>query len=114
MSDYASADELTEDKVTSNTEDIDLPSGKKVKVRGLSRKELLKYGQGTEDTALMERRMVSWCLIEPRMTERQVDAWQQGSGPKDGLDLVTAAIRNLSGLGEGAGKSNVAEARDGA
>jgi hypothetical protein len=112
MTNYATPDDLLVDEVSANTADVTLPNGKVVKVRGLSRLELLVLGKGTDDAALIERRNIAACMVEPKLTEKQVEAWQKTSGPKGGLDLVTAAIRDLSGLGEGAQKSRVAEVRD--
>jgi hypothetical protein len=109
---YASVDDLTADEVQSGTADVTLPNGKVVKVRGLSRFELLLSGKNTDDAALIERRNVSMCMVSPAMTEKQVEAWQRRSGPV-ALGLVTKAIRDLSGLGEGADKSGVSEDGDG-
>lgn len=112
MTTYATADDLAADEVSSNTKDVTLPNGKVVKVRGLSRFELLLNGKGTEDPAVIECRNIATCMVEPPMTVKQVEAWQKRSGPKT-LAVITEAIRDLSGLGEGAGKSDVAEAGDG-
>ena len=111
MTEYASPEDLAADEVCENTDDVTLPNGKVVKVRGLSRFELLLNGKNTEDSALIERRNVACCMVEPKMTEKQVEAWQKASGPKV-LALVTAKIRDLSGLGEGAANSDVDEVRD--
>jgi hypothetical protein len=107
---YASASDLLDD-ATDETRDVDLPNGRRVKVRGLTRFELLMTGKGTEDTALIERRNIALCMVEPPMTEKQVEAWQKSSRP-DVFAAITVAIRDLSGLGEGANKSDVAEVRD--
>jgi hypothetical protein len=110
MTEYASADDLIADEVSTNTQDVTLPNGKVVKVRGLSRFELLLNGKGTEDSALIERRNVATCMVQPRMTEKQVEAWQKASNPT-ALAAITVAIRDLSGLGEGAAKSDLPEVR---
>lgn len=106
MTQYASADDLTA-VIEPETRDVTLPNGKVVKVRGLSRMELILSGKNTEDSALIERRNVATCLVEPRMTEKQVEAWQRSPGSVQALARVSEAIRDLSGLGEGAGKSDV-------
>lgn len=111
MTEYASVDDLVIDEVTDNTKDVTLPGGKVVKVRGLTRFELLLSGKNTDDTALIERRNVSTCMVEPRMSLAQVEAWQKAKNPV-ALGLVTAAIRDLSGMGKDAAKSNVDEVRD--
>ncbi len=103
MTEYASLDDLTAPGEP-ETEDVTLTGGKVVKVRGLTRFELIVNGKGTDDALVIERRNVATCMVEPRMTEAQVAKWQKGSKPGD-LARVTVAIRNLSGLGEGADKS---------
>lgn len=109
VEEYASADDLLVGGPPED--DIVLPSGRRVRVRGLTRFELLLSGKGTDDTAEIERRNVQVCMVEPKLTAAQVAKWQKSSTP-DELGAVTAAIRRLSGLGEGAGKSRVAEVRD--
>lgn len=103
---YASLDDLIASTTPDNTADVDLPGGGRVKVRGLTRYELLLNVKGTDDALLVERRNVAACLVEPKMTVAQVERWQRASTP-DVLGAVTLAIRNLSGLGEGAQKSGV-------
>jgi hypothetical protein len=105
LSEYASIDDLTSASEP-ETRDVTLPDGKVVKVRGLTRIELLLSTKGTDDTALVERRNVATCLVEPRMTVQQVEAWQKRPGSVLAIGEVTDAIRDLSGLGEGAAKSD--------
>lgn len=113
MTQYASPDDLLAEE--GSTADVTLPNGKVVKVRGLTRFELILNGKNTEDSALIERRNVATCLLEPRMTEKQVEAWQKSPGSVQAFAKVSEAIRDLSGLGEGAGKSHVdADGDDGA
>lgn len=107
----ASADDLI-GAASVETADVDLPTGQTVKVRGLTRFELILNGKDTEDAALIERRNVATCMLEPPMTVKQVEQWQKAPGSVKPLAAITAAIRDLSGLGEGAGKSDVAEAGD--
>jgi hypothetical protein len=112
MAEYASLDELA--TVSDDTEDVTLPSGVKVLVRGLTRYELLTNGRGTDDSSLIERRNLATCLVAPKLTIGQAERWQKASKPGD-IGIVTDAIRRLSGLGEGAQKSSVpADGDDGA
>ncbi len=106
MTAYATADDLFADEITDNTRDVTLPNGKVVKVRGLTRYELLLSAKGDVDAAVVERRNVARCMVEPKMTEAQVEKWQKASSPV-ALGLITTAIRELSGLAEGAPKSDV-------
>ncbi len=103
---YASADDLVSNSVEDTARDVTLPSGRTVRIRGLSRYELLLSGKNTDDSAVIERRNVAVCMVEPKMTEAQVEKWQKSSLPGE-LAAVTMAIRELSGLAEGAQKSNL-------
>lgn len=102
---YAKFDDLIAD-VADATEDVDLGGGRRVKVRGLTRYELLLNGKGTDDSSLIERRNLATCLIEPKLTLGQAEKWQRSSTP-DVIGKVTNAIRRLSGLAEDAAKSDV-------
>lgn len=108
---YASAADLLAE-VEHVTRDVELPDGRIVKVRGLTRAELIAGGKGTEDPAEIERRNVSTCLLEPRMSRDMVGKWQSRPGSTGALAVITVAIRDLSGLGEGAQKSGVDPVRD--
>ncbi|WP_433117097.1 hypothetical protein [Micromonospora sp. CA-246542] len=108
---YASPADLAINEVEDSAEDVILPNGKKVRVRGLTRYELVLAGKGTEDNELIERRNLAMALVQPKMTEAQVEAFQRAAkGPT--LKAITDKVRELSGLNEGAGKSDVDEVRD--
>lgn len=108
--DYAAAEELTTvDPVGEG--DVTLASGKKVRVRGMTRGEVFVmqkvYGS---DEAAKERHIVSKCMLIPEMSEQQVGAWQRE--PANGnLDKVTEFIRELSKVKAGADKSGVSGIR---
>jgi CxxC motif-containing protein (DUF1111 family) len=111
MSDsYAALDDLLA-ATEPETRDVDLPNGKQVKVRGMSRMELILTRKGTEDPAVIEQRMLAYCMVVPTMTAKQAEAWQKASPPMV-IAPVTEAIRELSGLGEGADKSDPGTAGD--
>lgn len=105
MTQYASPEDLTA-PIEPDTRDVTLPNGKVVKVRGLTRFELMLNGKGTDDPALIERRNVKLCMVEPRMTEAQVEKWQKSPGSVRAFGDLSSAIRELSGLSEGAAKSD--------
>ena len=92
--------------------DVTLSSGAVVAVRGLTRRELLDAGKGTDDSALIEARNVAFCLVRPVMMLAQVQQWQSSPGTVRDFALLTEAIRDASGLREGADKSNVDPAGD--
>lgn len=112
MTEYASVDDLTAGSLDDGAEDLTLPSGKVVRVRGLSRYELMFNGKGTEDNALIERRNVVSCLVQPKLTLAQVEAWQRKSVAGGDFKVLSEKIRELSGLGEGADKSDPGPVRD--
>lgn len=108
---YASLNDLTAATAAPEA-DVELPSGGKVRVRGITRHELIKSGEGDAPADEVERRTVAYGMVRPKMSVAQVGAWQKRHGATLDLGAVTKAIRNLSGLGEGAGKSDVAPVRD--
>jgi hypothetical protein len=106
MTEYASADDLTAGNLDDGAEDVDLPSGKTVRLRGLSRHELMFNGKGTDDARVMEVRNVVSCLVEPKLTVAQVEQWQKRSLAGGDFKVLSEKIRDLSGLAEGAAKSD--------
>jgi hypothetical protein len=96
---------LIKDRISSNTAEVEIPGVGKVVVRGLSRYELLLSGKNTEDVTVIERRTLATALVDPRMSEADVEQWQKNS-PASEIGPVTKAIQALSGLGEGAAKSD--------
>lgn len=106
MTEYASADDLVAGDL-GDGEDLTLPSGKTVRLRGLSRHELMFNGKGTEDNALIERRNVVSCLVQPKLTLAQVEAWQRNSSAGGDFRVLSETIRDLSGLRQGADKSDL-------
>lgn len=112
--DYASADDLITGDLDLEGSDLLLPSGKKVRVRGLTRGELMHSGKAgqDEDPAEMEVRWAATCLLAPKMSVTQVRNWQRNASAGGDFKLLSEAIRDLSGLGTGAQKSHVPEVRD--
>ena len=106
MTEYASFDDLVSGSLDDDAQDVTLPSGKVVRVRGLSRHELLFNGKGTDDSQVIEARNVKSCLVEPKLTIHQVERWQRSSKAGGDFKVLSEVIRDLSGLGEGADKSD--------
>lgn len=109
MTEYASIEDLTADQ--QGEEDLTLSSGRTVRIRPYTRYELILFGKNTEDVSLIERRMLVACMVQPALTASQAEAWQKSSRPKD-IGEVVNAIRELSGMGEGAAKSDLDAAGD--
>lgn len=114
MTEYLTPDELIADDAGDDEIgiDVELPSGGRIRVRGLSRAEHLWIGKGTDDAAEIEARMLSKAMMQPTMSEAQIKAWQKKRGATKDLDTAGSAVRALSGFGEGAGKSRVDQAGD--
>ena len=103
---------LLADRVSLNTADVEIPGVGTVKVRGLSRYELLlaqkKY---PDDTLKQERFILSAALVDPQMTEADVESWQKASMPME-INAVAEKVNELSGIAAGSAKSDVPEVRD--
>lgn len=109
MTEYASFEDLTAGADEPETRDVTLSGGRAVQVRGLSRGEHLWIAKGTEDAAEIERRMLLKGMVQPKLTDGQLKAWQEKPGGSKDVARVSDAIRELSGFGEGADKSDVRE-----
>ena len=55
--------------------------------------------------------MLSLALLDPKLTPAEVQEWMKGA-PAGEVMTVLGRFRELSGLAEGAQKSNVAPVRD--
>lgn len=92
--------------------DVEIPGVGTVRVRGLSRFELLLAGKtGGDDTAAMERKMLSFAMVDPDLSEKDVEAWQKAS-PAGEIAPVVAAVNELSGVGRESAKEAYKSVRD--
>ncbi|MEU7817060.1 hypothetical protein [Pseudonocardia sp. NPDC049154] len=88
-------------------EDVEIPGVGTVRIRALSRAEVLAFrSRKVEDVADMERALLSKGLVEPALTEDEVRQWQEASAAGE-LEPVTRAISRLSGMDETAAKEAV-------
>lgn len=98
---------LLANRVELNTADVEIEGVGTVKVRGLSRFELLvaqkKY---PDDTLKQERFILAAALVDPLLTEDEVAQWQQSSLPME-INAVAEVVNRLSGIGKDAAKSDV-------
>ena len=106
---YATADELCAGDLDLDGEDLTLSSGKRVRLRGLTRYELMFNGKGLkeDDAASHEVRNVKSCLIKPAMTVQQIEQWRKNSKAGGDFKELTEAIRERSGLADDADKSGL-------
>lgn len=108
---YATADELTAADLMEES-DARTKDGKLVRVRGLTRGEVLVMqtlrSKGIiKDEAQWEQLLLHKAMIKPEMSEQQVAAWHKG--PAANMQPVVLRVEELSGMREGAQKSDVPE-----
>lgn len=89
---------------------LELPGLGTIRVRGLSRVEMLLAGKH-DTVAEVERWMLHFGIVEPALTVKEVERWQRAA-PSATFQPITMLIRELSGHGEGADKSGVSEVRE--
>jgi len=92
-------------------EDVPIPGFGTVRVRGLSRFEVLHVQSSTRGAAAVEQLSVSLALVDPSMTEAEVKAWQKVDVSGE-IDPVTRKIGELSGVIERADKEAYKSVRD--
>lgn len=93
-------------------DDVEIPGVGTVRVRGLSRAEVLLLRKATDNAEsidgpralVLERKTIAMAMVDPALTEGEVRRWQEISDAGE-LEPVTAAIRELSGMGERADKA---------
>ena len=93
--------------------DVDLPGVGTVRLRGLTRAEVLMVRKATDnenmdgDRALvLEKKLIAKAMVDPELTEGEVSRWQNTATPGE-LEPVIEKIQELSGLLEGATKSDL-------
>lgn len=85
--------------------DVEVPGlGVTVRVRGVSRAEVVAVRKATDDEEIdgpralvIERKMIAMAMVDPVMTEDEVAQWQQAAGV-DELQPIVDKIQELSGL----------------
>lgn len=82
--------------------DVEVPGVGTVRVRALSRAEAMAI-EGMKGASAIERKMLSFGLVDPELTEAEVGQWQKVS-PASELEAVSNKIAELSGLLEGQAK----------
>lgn len=97
-------------------EDVELPGVGTIRVRALSRAEVISVRKATDDNPdgprvlTLERKMLAAAMVDPVLTEDEVRRWQDASAAGE-LQPVTEAIQRLSGLGERPDKAAYADFR---
>lgn len=109
MSKYASLDDLT--AAADRSEDFELPSGRLVRIRPLTRGEAFTFSGKGLPVDVMEQRMVSLGLVEPTMTPKDVKAWQD-HGAAGEIGALSDRITEISGMTKQAAKAAMLDFRD--
>lgn len=88
--------------------EVDLPDlGFSVTVRGLTRAEALRVVGKPMAADESERKLLAMAMVDPVMTEDDVRQWQR-KAPAGQIQPIELAIRELSGLVDGAVREQVA------
>jgi hypothetical protein len=96
---------LLVDRVTTVTGTVDIPGLGTIKLRALSRHEMIEGGK-LEGVLEQERYILSRAMIDPPMEEHEIVEWQKCSIPGE-INAVATKVNELSGIGKGADKSAV-------
>jgi hypothetical protein len=93
--------------------DVDLPGVGVVRVRALTRGEVMLVRKATDSEAMdgprvlvLERKLLAKAMVDPPLTEAEVGQWQEASVAGE-LEPVVETVQRLSGMLEGANKSGV-------
>lgn len=107
---YLSVEQLTAPAAdtASGMPEADVPqSGGAVRVRGLSRKEILK-AKDIDDRTAWEAFVIATGMLAPTMTVAQVEAWQETALALT-IEPIMDKIVELSGMDEGAERRTARE-----
>ena len=81
-------------------DDVEIAGVGTVRVRGLNRMEVFLITK-IDDPVVQDRRIVAYGMVDPKLTEAEVQRWQEVSAGGE-IEIVSRAIYRLSGLLDGA------------
>jgi hypothetical protein len=92
--------------------DVEIPDVGTVRVRALSRAEVLLVRKATDNAdsidgpraLVLERKMLATALLDPVLSESEVGEWQKVSAAGE-LEVVSRRIQELSGMLEDSAKA---------
>lgn len=110
MTEYAAFEDIL-GTTELDVEDVTLPNGKVVQVKGLSRYEYMlavkASSNGSEiDGGKLERGFIKLGMLQPKLNDAQVETWTKSTN-NSVVSAVTDVIRKLSGMDDDAEKSDV-------
>lgn len=94
-----------------DAEDYEIPGVGVVRLRALSRAEVLAMRDKELPIVEMDRKLIAAAMVDPTMTEDQVRQWQEACMAGE-LEPITEAIMRLSGLELGAAKEAMKRFRE--
>lgn len=106
---YASVDQILDTDLPE--EDVEVRPGVWMRVRALTRAEMIRSGRLEENRARQEQFLVSIASIKPKLTEEDVARWQRASRFME-LEKIGRKINELGGIGKDAAKSDVSDDGD--
>lgn len=93
-------------------QDIEIPGVGTVRVRALTREQVLKIKmKGEIDVAEMERKLISMGMVDPELTEEEVGQWQ-AVAPAEELTPITEAVMGMSGVSQELAKEAMKQFRN--
>lgn len=85
-------------------DEVDVPGVGTMRVRGLSRVDVLELQKAdTSAPGSFERMMLARAMVDPELTEEEVGRWQEASSPHE-IEAVASVVTRLSALQKDAAK----------
>lgn len=78
-------------------DDVEIPGIGTVRVRGLTRAEIMRISKGVSEGKNMEPLSLSLALVDPKMTEDEAAQWLEVAGFGE-IEAVNQRINELSGI----------------
>lgn len=91
--------------------DVEIPGVGTVRVRGLTRYEMQMIWKLEAGDEVKERKNLALAMVDPPMSEAEVEAWQKSS-PAGQINRVAMEVNRLSGIGRDAEKEAYKSVRD--
>lgn len=77
--------------------DVELPGVGTVRVRGLTRAQIVEIAKKSNNGEDMEARSLSWALVDPQLTEDEVRQWI-AVAPFGEIEQLSQRVNQLSGI----------------
>jgi len=106
---YATPEELFD--VSLPEDDVQIRPGVWVRVRALTRAEMVRAGKLEENRLRQEQFLVAIASVQPKLTEEDVARWQRASRFME-LEKLGRKINELGGIGKDAAKSDLSDDGD--